>query len=64
MDRIRVDPGYYPDRFDPRFKAEIIKYFNEVSRADSCLKVARDDYFRLSSSDWTDLYDHADRMTR
>ena len=63
MDRIRVQPGYYSGRNDPLFKAEIIKYFEQVSRADSIFKIAYDDYHNLSTSTWNELYGRAFHLT-
>jgi hypothetical protein len=63
MDRIRVDPGYYPDRNDSRFGAEIVKYFNEVGRNDSSFKGAYDDYWSLDPLTWFFLYKQALELT-
>jgi hypothetical protein len=63
MERIRVAPGYYPDRHDPRFFNEILKYFTEVGPEQSIFPKAREDYWGNSSSYWTNLYTVAERLT-
>jgi hypothetical protein len=63
MDRIRVNPGYYTGRSDSRFRDEIVKYFNEVSRSSSIFKGAYDDFHGMSLSMWIELYIHADHYT-
>lgn len=63
MERIRVDPGYYPDRFDYRFRDEIVKYFNEVGPSQSSFPKARQDYFGSALSDWLTLYALASYLT-
>ena len=61
MDRIRVRPGYYAGRSDPLFKAEIIKYFSEVSRSESSFPAAHRDYYDFPN--WDYYYATAFRLT-